>query len=281
MDVLRPQHRRSKSSTSVLKSIVSPKSLSKSSKEKENTTPPSSSSSHAGPVCTPIWAEFATTKTEHVNSAHSHTAAKMALNDRSVEQETNFYTPRDYSPSKQRNFHDVQQPVLAKKGRPKSEFLSKSKSSMTIFESAARSSTDQPTMPTRRSVETTPSSFFKPSKTTKVPLKSEKPVDKMAKATKSASKELLTMARKGTKVMGLVAAFNSRSDPATAVEPELDPKEIDAAFEAVLVRTRLSLLPSVKCANKTQLGVAKHSREYASEFTVSQDECESQFDQVQ
>ncbi len=108
---------------------------------------------------------------------------------------------------------------------------------MSVFESVRKNVGLQPTMAARKSTETPPS-FMKSNKTTKVPLKSEKPADKMAKATKSASRDLLTMARKGSKVMGLVAAFNSRADqPAAAeAEPELDPKEIDAAFEAVLVR---------------------------------------------
>ena len=242
MDAVRPQHRRSKSSTSVLKSIVSPKSLSRSTKEKENTTPPSSSSSNVAPTYTPIWAEFATARTENISSAHRHTTTKIALNDRSVGQEISLFAARDYSPSKQRHLHEAQ-PVLAKKGRPKSNFLTESKSSVAVFESVTRRSTDHPA---RKSTETTPS-LMKSSKTTKVPLKSEKSVDKMTKATKAASKDLLTMARKGSRVMGLVAAFNSKSDQPNAAEPETDPKEIDAAFEAVLVRNTFTAAPSKTC----------------------------------
>jgi hypothetical protein len=230
MDAVRPHHRRSKSSTSVLKSIVSPRTT----KEKENTTPPSSSSSNVAPTYTPIWAEFATARTENISPTR-HTTTKVALNDRSVTQEMNVHGPRDYSPSKQRHQQETP-PMVAKKPKTKSGFMTKSKSSLSVFESVRKNISIQPAMAARKSTDTPPS--FMNSKTTKVPLKSETPVDKMAKATKVASRDLFTMARKGSKVMGLVAAFNSKADqPAAAeAEPELDPKEIDAAFEAVLVR---------------------------------------------
>jgi hypothetical protein len=48
------------------------------------------------------------------------------------------------------------------------------------------------------------------------------------------------MARKGTRVMGLVAAFNSKSTPATP-ETEMDEMAMETAFEAMLVRNEYNL----------------------------------------
>jgi hypothetical protein len=238
----RPQHghRRNKSSTSVLKAIITSKSLSKSStKGKENTTPPQTSNSNNSPMQTPIWAEFSSDRAQHHTPSGSST--KIPLNDRSVEKEINLYTPREYSPSKQRNLHDIQIPSLVKKDRPKSEYLPKSKSSISVFETFNRKKGDNATSKSRKSEDISKQSRGKTLKTTKVPLKEEGGAGRVTKATRSASKELLTMARKGTKVMGLVAAFNSKSE---SLEDNLDPKQIDAQFEAVLVSSnsvRLSL----------------------------------------
>jgi hypothetical protein len=84
------------------------------------------------------------------------------------------------------------------------------------------------------------------------------------------------MARKGSKVMGLVAAFNSKADQPSAAEIEPDPKEIDAAFEAVLVRPTRTLSTMILIST----GIAEHSREYASEFAVTQNNRQGQPDQV-
>jgi hypothetical protein len=233
MDRPAPQigHRRNKSSTSVLKSFINPKSLSRSTgtKGKENTTPPATANSNTPPVHTPIWAEFSVQSPQQGNSVST---TKIPLNDRSVQQEINMYTPQDYSPSKQRNFHDLQRPSLMQKERPKSEYLLKNKSGISIFETFTRSTTDL-SRDAKQKSEKTKKSVGKASKTTKVPLKGEGGAERVVKATRSASRDILTMARKGTRVMGLVAAFNSKTGPQ---EAELDPKEIDAQLEAVLVR---------------------------------------------
>jgi len=49
------------------------------------------------------------------------------------------------------------------------------------------------------------------------------------------------MARRGTRVMGLVAAFNGKTTPS---ESDADPHDIDAQFEAVLVRICMTTLES-------------------------------------
>jgi hypothetical protein len=150
------------------------------------------------------------------------------LNDRSIEQEINLYTPREYSPSKQRQGHDFEPPALTRRERPKSVILEKSKSAISIFESMAHTNNkelDGSTDRTRKVVAK--------GKTTKIPLKGEGGADRVAKATRSASRDLLTMAKRGTKVMGLVAAFNKSST--ASEEAAMDAAEIEEAFEAVLV----------------------------------------------
>lgn len=229
----KPQlHRRNKSSTSVLKGFISSKSLSKApTKGKENTTPPSSARSNDPPLHTPIWAEFASNKTTP-NLLSAAPSTKQPLSDRSVEQEINLYSPKDYSPTKQRNFHDMQRPALVKKERPKSDYLPKSKSSISIFEAFTRSNNDDSLKLQSKSAKKHKQIQEKNTKTTKVPLKAEGAVERASKEKKSTTRDFLTMAKKGTKVMGLVAAFNSKSETQDA---DLDPKDIDAQFEAVLV----------------------------------------------
>lgn len=82
-------------------------------KDKENTTPPSSSDGR--PAETPIWAQFATTAKSRPHSREEERAFLHAEIER--------YTPKDYSPSKQRNFNGgLEQPQLRPTlgGRPKS-----------------------------------------------------------------------------------------------------------------------------------------------------------------
>src|ERR1700760_4999501 len=87
-------HRRNKSSTSVLKAIITSKTLSKSpTKGKENTTPPQTANTNVSPMQTPIWAQFASDKGQHPSTSGSTT--KIPLNDRSIEREINLYTPRE------------------------------------------------------------------------------------------------------------------------------------------------------------------------------------------
>jgi hypothetical protein len=207
-------HKRSKSSASVLKSMISSRSI----KGKENTTPPSTASSNDQPPRTPIWAEFASNSSFHHQTQSTN---KMPLNDRSVQQEINLYTPADYSPSKQMNFFDIHQPALAKKDRPKSEHFPKSKSTNFILETFSRTSSNNS------------SKNDKSTKTSKVPLKGE------GATAQKVSRPLLTMAKRGTRVMGLIAAFNSKTTP---TESEMDPMDIDAQFEAVLVRPKISVV---------------------------------------
>jgi hypothetical protein len=114
--------------------------------------------------------------------------------------------------------------------------LQKSKSAISVFEAMTRTNNKESdsSMETERKV-------VAKVKTTKIPLKAEGGAEKAAKATRSASRDLLTMAKRGTRVMGLVAAFNKSSNLASE-EAAMSSIEIEEAFEAVLVSPTHSLL---------------------------------------
>ncbi|KAF2116053.1 GTPase binding protein-like protein Rid1 [Lophiotrema nucula] len=206
-------------------------------KDKENTTPPSSATA-SGPVQTPIWAQFSSQAFQEVTST-----TKVPLNDRrslerrSLEEEIALYTPADYSPSKQRNFFDYGQPSLQKrptaKERPKSTFIPSTTSATSIFETLTRKKSGDraPLSPTQGNEGRTKDGGGAKGATTRAMLsrsnsESSKSKEAAAKATK-----------KQNRVMAAVAAFNgkSREAGAGAASPsKLDPKIVDAEFEAVL-----------------------------------------------
>ncbi|EED24395.1 conserved hypothetical protein [Talaromyces stipitatus ATCC 10500] len=80
-------------------------------KDKENQRPTSE-------VVSPIWAQFATQPLEDPKGN-----VYVPGSQRSLEEEVSLYTPKQYSPSKQRNFYD-HQPTLVQKPRPKSDYIS-------------------------------------------------------------------------------------------------------------------------------------------------------------
>jgi hypothetical protein len=239
MDIpVKPGHRRAKSSTSVLKSLIGTRTNTNigptKANGKENTTPPQTANPGHAPASTPIWAQYATA--DNINSPLSRggNSTKVPLNDRSFEGMN--HSSRESSPSKAKALGENQRPALRKGGRPKSAILTKSKSSISVFESLipGRSGNDGET-PARKSVDIPrgrPNVF---SRTTKVPLRAEEPAKTVTNAKRAASRDLLTLAKKpGSKVMGLVAAFNNKSTPTTPTS-EMDIKAMDAAFEAMLV----------------------------------------------
>lgn len=80
-------------------------------KDKENRRPVSE-------VVSPIWAQFATQPLEDQTGN-----VYVPESQRTLEDEMSLYTPKQYLPSKQRNFYD-HQPTLVQKPRPKSDYIS-------------------------------------------------------------------------------------------------------------------------------------------------------------
>lgn len=83
-------------------------------KDKENQSP-------ADSIPSPTWGQFPSPLDEPSEKVF------VPAHRRTVEEEVSLYTPRHYSPSRQRNFHDYQ-PTLAKRPnqrpRPKSDYIS-------------------------------------------------------------------------------------------------------------------------------------------------------------
>ncbi|KAJ4295334.1 hypothetical protein N0V90_007345 [Kalmusia sp. IMI 367209] len=126
------------------------------------------------------------------------TTSKVPLNDqrRSLQEEIALYTPSDYSPSKGRNFFDYGQPSLQKKPQAK---------------------------------ERPKSGFLASGSTTSL-------LETLTLGRLLVQKKAADATKKQNRVMAAVAAFNGKSKQSTpASSPtKLDPKVVDAEFEAVL-----------------------------------------------
>ena len=210
-------------------------------KDKENQTPPRSGDAAPAP---PIWAQFATQPIKE-----PATTRKVPLNDaRDINDEMALYTPRDYSPSKQRNFHDYQ-PTLPRKSeskpRPKSAFFPTDHSTASFAETLSKLRNINKTSPqpagktqvlqSRRSIENERGS---PS----YDVSSERTFRKEhRKVSSESSKFTATTGKRGSRVMAVVAAFNGKAKGSVKEQERetpnipLDVKAIESAFESLLV----------------------------------------------
>ncbi|KAH9864046.1 hypothetical protein J1614_009979 [Plenodomus biglobosus] len=229
-------------------------------KDKENTTPPTSTTTYRPPQ-TPIWAEFSSR-----DQATTTTTSKVPLNDqrRSIEDEIALYTPQEYSPAKQRDFSEYGQPSLQKrpaaKERPKSMVVPKTTSTISLLETFSRKKTsDRVPLSDTKGNE----GRQRDSSPTKNP--PSRPVFARSSTDNSGSDiQLKPMApppattKKPNRVMAAVAAFNGKAkqtETAPASPTKLDPKVVDAEFEAVLV-SEFHVWPGAAINNI--IGIAKH-----------------------
>ena len=210
-------------------------------KDKENRTPPRSRDAAPAP---PIWAQFATHFTDE-----PATTRKIPLNDtRDIDDEMALYTPRDYSPSKQRNFHDFQ-PNLSRKleprPRPKSAFLPTDRSTASFAEtlSKLRNINKFPPQPdgpnqsaqARRSAENGRGSPSYDESSDRVSRKEQR------KVSNDSTKAFATAGKRGSRVMAVVAAFNGKAKGSVREQERetpnipVDVKAIENAFESLLV----------------------------------------------
>ncbi|RDI79092.1 hypothetical protein Vi05172_g10975 [Venturia inaequalis] len=197
--------------------------------DKENTSPPASA---VQPPQTPIWAQFASTATQEMVGTK-----KVPLNDgRTIEEEIALYEPKEYSPSKQRNFYGCDQPTLGSKPRPKSTAFSGNLSSTSIINAMTRKISEdgngrrRSMMGSRRSSSEEESGHG-----------AEKSRSSKSKLTLLASTEGISVPKRTSRVKAAVAAINNLNvrtnktvKERSGQAPDIDPKEIDAAFEAVL-----------------------------------------------
>ncbi len=235
--------KKSKSSTNLAALLSRPKSSkgpkqdeTQEPKDKENQTPPSS----AGMAPPPIWAQFAT----RAPTQEADNGLRIPLND--VKDEMALYTPQEYSPSKQRNFNDLHQPTLSRrpelKSRPKSAFLASGPTTASFAETISglrKKSTDRDVS---RQPHHDPAAQHNGENQQRLPFES-KPTSQRSsiddyKSVDERPKSGLIMAKRGSRVAAAVAVFNGKSKESerdTKVEPKMDIKAIDSAFEALLV----------------------------------------------
>lgn len=209
--------------------------------DKENTTPPSSSN---GPADTPIWAQFASNGTPS-----SRPSTRDSKSSNNIQDEIEKYTPQNYSPSKQRNFNgSFDQPSLRPtlRSRPQSAFILGADSVAAALgrrASVSRSSTDG-----RRSEDVgrrqSRDQQGRRDSGNRAVLAKSGITDRKVSGSSTEQvplKERLNIAKRGGRVMAAVAALQgkSKTEPARD-EPQLDPKAVDEAFEAVLISRNIA-----------------------------------------
>ncbi|KAL8683574.1 MAG: hypothetical protein Q9186_000486 [Xanthomendoza sp. 1 TL-2023] len=197
-------------------------------KDKENRTPPQT----ADMLPPPIWAQFATQQ-----SPEPWSSAVIPLKDRvDIERQIALYTPKEYSPSKQRNFHE-HQPTLSRKTettpRPQSVIISspagmKSKQAYTLLEGG---STKEMTKENQRPV------LDRDPECTKARPDTDRG---LAEVTNGVPGSAAAKVKRGSRVMAAVAVFNGTREGArdpqesTSAPSGLDAQAIETEFETLL-----------------------------------------------
>lgn len=233
-----------KSSTNLSALLSRPKSSkdlrsekSRPQKDKENITPPDT----ADIVTPPIWAQFAKQPTRD-----STAARKVPLNDvHDVDNEMALYTPLEYSPSKQRNFHDYEKPTLSRRGepkpRPRSAFIPSGISVASFTETISglrKQGHERGESRSSNQSEYRSSNAETGRKASSEDQRSSLRDVEKRKVSEDSSKSASTMAKRGSRVMAAVAAFNGKSkeQPREGVATKVNVIAIENAFENLLVR---------------------------------------------
>lgn len=207
-------------------------------KDKENTTPPSSSNGPAhNATTTPIWAQYASTARGREGASRPGTRDGIESSV-DVNEEIKKYTPREYSPSKQRNFNGTfEQPKIRPtlSTRPQSAIFGTDMSAGV----GRRGGGDRTTlgMGGRKSEDLDRRKY----NDDRITL--EKHTDRKTSGSSAEvppPKETLNVIKRGSRVMAAVAVFQGKDKstqqvPAKSEEAVLDEKQVDKAFEAVLV----------------------------------------------
>ncbi|KAF2841775.1 hypothetical protein M501DRAFT_967668 [Patellaria atrata CBS 101060] len=208
--------KKTKSSTSIAGMFIKSKPSKETKegpKDKENTTPPRSG---VDTPHTPIWAQFATQQFPNTSTT------TIPLNDRiSIDDEIARYTPQDYSPSKQRNFYNFEPEHRQQKERPRSDHITTGISTPSFIEVDLHKSSKERPISTYRG----PSGDI---------LKHRRSEDR----TRSRSRGRLNAMSNEKFKFGLTLSKwrneKTEDSPTKDKEPDLNPEEVDAAFESVL-----------------------------------------------
>ncbi|KAK5114419.1 hypothetical protein LTR85_010242 [Meristemomyces frigidus] len=203
-------------------------------KDKENTTPPPSAN---GPAETPIWAQFASK-----DKATTRPGSRDSKSSNNIHDEIAKYTPQIYSPSKQRNFNgSLDQPSLRPtlNSRPQSAYVLGTEGLVGAI--GRRVSGQRASIEGRRSEDAGRRQSKEQGRRVsgdRVVLTKRDSVERKASGSsteQSGGREKLAIAKRGGRVMAAVAAFQGKSKTEQPKqEVDLDPKNVDHAFEAVL-----------------------------------------------
>ena len=194
-------------------------------KEKENQTPPGSATM-APP---PIWAQFATEQMQEPGARRTDFPGDST----DINAEIARYTPKNYSPSKQRNFDDVGRPTLSRraepKPRPKSEYIRAAPSMVSFVESLSglRKLSGERSRPSTSKGQSGDANYSssREERTAGHRSSNELPIPDQ------------TTSKRGSRVMAAVSEWNNKSKDSASDDKGiiLDVKEIETAFEQLLV----------------------------------------------
>lgn len=202
------------------------------------------------PVNTPIWAQYATSQESEDSLRMAGRQAITSEQKKQIQSEIDLYTPKDYSPSKQRNFQGAYQPTLSRPNssgrpgnseRPKSAILTGAMPYLDVL--GRQYSGDRAQLGSRGSDSSRKSARLENERGTK--RSTERPRSMISDSglrktsTSSAEQPLtkpnLTVSKRGARVMAAVAVLNGKSKEAiTTPDKALDPKTVDEDFERVL-----------------------------------------------
>ena len=180
---------------------------------------------------TPIWAQFATQPLEGGDGQLFYPERKT----RTVEEEINLCTPRDYSgfrSSEQRNFYDIDIPAMGPERPPQRPFLGHKSSHSSIFTENIEDENDPP-LKRPKSRDKTAS---RPSSSRQQPHTSE--IEHAPPANNP---------KRGSRVLEAINTFNLKSrreqchtpKSSTGTDGQLSPQELDSVFEQVLDRMNI------------------------------------------
>ncbi|CAK1364776.1 unnamed protein product [Cercospora beticola] len=211
-------------------------------KNKENTSP----IEHEPAAPTPIWAQMATTNHSSAQRDRPSTSSKPSSND--LLAEIDRYTPQVYNVSKQRNFNGTfDEPTLRpslSQQRPQSYHSSNGEGMLSAL--GRKMSGSKSSMESRKSDDS--KRRMQKAQDNRVSFDRERILGRSGPDRKvsdgsteiPAGKEKINLTKRGGRVMAAVAMFQGKTKERSSSkekekeEAPLDPKAVDAQFEAVL-----------------------------------------------
>ncbi|GAB7340369.1 hypothetical protein MBLNU457_6814t1 [Dothideomycetes sp. NU457] len=218
------------------------KDLSQPVEGKTNPSPPSSAN---GRVEQPIWAQSAARDDPAEPMKNPRVRADITNEQlRDVKSQIDLYTPKDYSPFNQQDFHE---PALGRPtslGRPRSAIMS---GPGMFSDMLGRRSTDRSQLGSRGSDSSrTSSKAADDLNSRRIPERAKTDDCLTGRKVSNSSTEQpaargLTIAKRGTRVMAAVAALTGKTEDelATGTPTSLEPKAVNEAFEAVLEKRNI------------------------------------------